>query len=399
MTVVLLIACVVSSLSLTIWVWLLIGRGRFWRTDHHLTLSPIRRPGSLQWPSVRIVVPARNETRSLPKSLPSLLKQDYPGAFGVLLVDDGSEDDTADTARRIAERLEQSERFTVIAGKPLPPGWTGKLWALQQGIQADLGDTPEFLLLTDADISHSPDSLRNLVFKAQHEGLDLVSLMAQLRAENLWEYLLVPAYVFFFAMLYPFRWVKDPNKSTAAAAGGCILIRRDVLLGVGGVQPIAGRVIDDCALAKLVKGRKEASVWLGLTHEVRSLRSYSGLSGIWATVARTAFAQLDYSTFNLLGTILGMFLVYMAPPLAWGGGLIAVGMDGGLILSLWLTSSGFSAWLIMSLVYSPMLRWYKLPLVLAPLLPLTAALYTAMTFDSALLTWRGRGGGWKGRTY
>ena len=239
---------------------------------------------------MRILVPARNEAKSLPQSLPGLLTQDYPGIFDVLLIDDSSEDGTADAARRIAEDVGQVERLTMVAGEPLPSEWTGKLWALQQGIEADPGEPPGFFLLTDADISHPQDSLRNLVFKAQSERLDMVSLMAQLGIENLWEHLLVPAYVFFFAMLYPFHWVNDPNKATAAAAGGCILIRREPLLEVGGFESIANRVIDDCALAKLIKSRKEGRIWLGLTHEVRSSRSYSGLSGIWATVARTAFA-------------------------------------------------------------------------------------------------------------
>lgn len=401
MTIALWIAALVSGASLLAWAYLVAGRGRFWLTDQRLPLAPGDVEG-LAWPAVSVIVPARNEAEVLPRTLPTLLRQDYPGPFHLFLVDDASEDATADMARWVARDVGASQRLTVVAGEPLPSGWTGKLWALEQGVRASAGGAAPFLLLTDADIAHPPGGLRALVLKAEAEDLDLVSLMAHLRAETLWERLLIPAFVYFFAKLYPFRWVSDPRRATAAAAGGCVLLRRAALERAGGLEPISSAIIDDCALARLIKERGRPGggrLWLGLSREVRSLRAYGGLAGIWGMVARSAFAQLNYSPLLLLGTVVGMLLVYLVPPLAALAGLIALGLGLPTAPSGWLAAAGLAAWAAMAGSYLPMLRWYGLSPLLAPLLPLTAALYTLMTADSALRSWRGRGGAWKGRTY
>ena len=273
---------------------------------------------------------------------------------------------------------------------------------MQQGFEASQRLNARFLLLTDADIAHSPHSLTALVSKAQTEGLDLVSVMAQLRVANLWERLLIPAFVFFFAKFYPFRWVSNPGKSTAAAAGGCVLLRRAALEPAGGFRRIASAIIDDCALAKLIngEGRPEGGkLWLGLSQDIRSLRSYNGLVGIWNMVARTAFTQLHYSPLLLIATVLGLGLAYLMPPLSAAGGLAAVAISPGLGLGWWLLATGLLAWILMTASYLPMLRWYSTSPWFALLLPLTVLLYTSMTIDSARQSWKGVGGAWKGRTY
>ena len=402
MDIALSLALVATAVSLLTWVWLILGRGFFWRMDQRLDTRRAEAGEVWESPAVRVIVPARDEGVMLPHTLPLLLAQDYPGPFEVFLVDDHSEDGTGDLARQIALEAGAAGRLRVLAGAPLASGWTGKLWALEQGVRSGPAARPGFFLFTDADIAHPPDSLRALVGKACSDGLDLVSLMAHLRAATPWERLLVPAFVFFFAKLYPFRWVNDPRRATAAAAGGCVLLRREALERAGGLETIAGEIIDDCALAGLVKGEGRpggGKTWLGLSHEVRSLRAYNGLGGIWDTVARTAFAQLRYSPLLLLATVPGMGLVYLVPVLAAAGGLVAGGLDRQSALAPWLVAAGLLAWILMAGSYLPTLKWYRASPLLAFLLPFTAALYALMTVDSARRSWLGKGGGWKGRTH
>ncbi|HEY9847386.1 MAG TPA: glycosyltransferase [Candidatus Caenarcaniphilales bacterium] len=378
-----------TILSLGIWVGLLGFRGQFWRADQRLEaeVSDIE-----TWPSVWAVVPARNEANLLPVTMRALLSQNYSGDFKVVLVDDQSTDGTASVAQQIAQALNKNDQLTIRLTTSLPSGWTGKLWALEQGIQqAQSQSPPDYLWLTDADIEHDASVLRRLVAKAEQEKLDLVSLMVLLRCQSFWEHLLIPAFVFFFQKLYPFRWVNDPSKSTAAAAGGCILIRRSTLNRVGGIQVIHQALIDDCALAQATKADAQGRIWLGVSSLARSLRPYPALETIWEMVARTAFTQLNYSPLLLLGTLLGMGLLYGAPPVA-----AVVGILG----RNWLIAIvGFAGWLLMAFAYLPTLRLYRCSPLLAFCLPAIAFLYTAMTLDSALRHWRGQGGAWKGRIY
>ena len=396
------IALVVTATSLLAWVYLILGRGFFWRMDQRLNLHGGEAVESPHWPTVAVVVPARDEAEMLPITLPLLLNQDYPGHFEVFLVDDHSTDSTGEVARRVAQEVGAEHRLTVLSGEPLAPGWTGKLWALEQGVRTGSSNQPEFILFTDADISHPPDSLRVLVYKAHSDGMDMVSLMAWLRAVTLWERLLIPAFVFFFAKLYPFPWVNNPSKSTAAAAGGCLLLRREVLERVGGLEKISGELIDDCAIARLIKDQGRAdggSAWLGLRREVRSLRPYDGIAGIWKMVARTAFTQLRYSAIALLATVIGMFLIYAVPVLAVTGGLVAGGIDQQSVLAWWLVAAGLLAWILMAGSYLPTLKWCRESPLWGFVLPLTALVYTLMTIDSARRWWRGNGPDWRGRTY
>ena len=399
----LLIPALVGSISLVAWLWLVVGRGWYWRTDQQLTPQTLPSGEQFDWPAVSVIVPARNEADVLPDSLPTLLQQDYAGQLRVFLVDDRSEDGTSSVAQHLASDADANERLTVVQGEPLTPGWTGKLWALHQGVNASEPTSSEFLLLTDADITHPPDSIRNLVLKAQNQRLDLVSLMARLRVEAMWERLLIPAFVYFFAKLYPFRWANARRRSTAAAAGGCILVRRDALNTSGGLESIASKLIDDCALAGRIKHHSKSPrggrTWLGLTQDVRSLRTYDGLDPVWDMVARTAYAQLNYSPFILMGTVLGMLLLYLVPPLSAVGGLIALASTQESAMSIWLIAVGLAAWMLMAGSYLPMLRWHDTSPLYAPLLPFVGVLYTLMTIASAIRSWRGKGGAWKGRTY
>ncbi|MEV6612301.1 glycosyltransferase [Streptomyces sp. NPDC051051] len=378
----------ISAVSLAAWLWLLLCQGFFWRTD--VRLPPRAEPGGPgEWPSVCVVVPARDEAAVLPASLPSLLAQDYPGRAEVFLVDDGSSDGTGELARELARRHGGLTLSVGSPGEP-PPGWTGKLWAVRHGIALARARGPEYLLLTDADIAHAPDSLRELVAAARTGGFDLVSQMARLRVESVWERLVVPAFVYFFAQLYPFRRIGRPGTRTAAAAGGCVLLRTEAAGRARIPEAIRHAVIDDVALARAVKGAG-GRVWLGLADRVDSVRPYPRLHDLWRMVSRSAYAQLRHNPLLLLGTVLGLALVYLVPPLALLGGLAlavpAAAVPGGL------------AWLVMTRTYLPMLRYYRQPLWLAPLLPFTALLYLLMTVDSAVQHYRGRGAAWKGRTY
>jgi hopene-associated glycosyltransferase HpnB len=371
-------ALLVGSLALATWAYMLFARGMFWMARERDDLEePAAVPAS--WPSVVAVIPARNEADVIGAAIGSLLAQDYPGDLRVVLVDDDSGDDTG----AIARALDRDGRLTVIAGAPLPSGWTGKLWAMRQGVQAASGLEPTYLLLTDADIAHSPENVRRLVQRAEAGGLVLTSLMAKLTVENWAEKLLIPAFVLFFDMLYPFAWVNDPRRPTAAAAGGCMLARRDALRAAGGVEAIAAAIIDDCALGTMMK--KQGPIWLGLTNRARSLRPYAGLTEIGRMVSRSAYAQLGFSPWLLAGTIAGMGVVYLAAP-------VLVIAAGG--VARWI---GLATWLAMAAAYQPMLRFYRQSPLLGFALPGIGALYTVFTLQSAISVWRGRGGMWKGR--
>jgi hopene-associated glycosyltransferase HpnB len=375
-------ALALGGLCVAAWIYLLAGRGLFWLTRERDSAAAPPEPGD--WPPVVAVVPARNEADVIERSVASLLSQDYPGAFGVVLVDDGSDDGTAARAALAAERLRAQSRLTVIDGRSPPKGWTGKLWAVAQGVERASAGEPRYLLVTDADIAHQPDVLRTLVARAEGRGLALVSLMAKLNIESAADRWLIPAFVFFFDMLFPFAWVNDPKNAVAAAAGGCMLARRDALEAAGGFAAIRGEIIDDCALAKRLK--RQGPIWLGLTERSVSLRPYGALSEIGRMISRSAYAQLGYSPLNLAGVALGMTLVFIAPPAL---ALFAAGP------ARWM---GLCAWVAMTFAFQPMLRFYRASALLGLALPLIAAFYTGCTIDSAVQVWRGRGGMWKGRS-
>ncbi|MFI0720530.1 glycosyltransferase [Streptomyces sp. NPDC021224] len=381
------VTTVIAGLSLLVWVWLLLGQGLFWRTDVRL---PRAETEPERWPAVAVVVPARDEAEVLGTSLPSLLAQDYPGRAEVFLVDDGSTDGTGDLARQLAARHGGLPLTVTSPGEP-PAGWTGKLWAVRHGVALARERTgADYLLLTDADIAHRPDSLHALAAAATGADLDMVSLMARLRVETGWERLIVPAFVYFFAQLYPFRWINRHRSRTAAAAGGCVLIRASAVDAAGVPDSIRQSVIDDVALARAVK-RSGGRIWLGLAERVDSVRPYPHLGELWRMVARSAYAQLRHNPLVLAGTVLGLALIYLVPPAA---------AIGGAATATWpLCAAGAAAWALMTLTYLPMLRYYAQPLWLALTLPWTAALYLLMTVDSAIQHYRGRGAAWKGRTY
>ncbi|MCC5638815.1 glycosyltransferase [Nostoc sp. CHAB 5844] len=378
-------------LSLIIWLGLLSLRGQFWRLDQKLEVTETQLQSL---PSVCAVIPARNEADVLPISLRSLLQQDYDGTFNVFLVDDRSTDGTAACAEGVAHAVDKPQQLHIISGEALPSGWSGKLWAVQQGIKyvetLDVTSPPDYYLLTDADIEHDVNNLRRLIAKAEQENLDMVSVMVRLRCETFWEKFLIPAFVFFFQKLYPFRWVNNPKNPTAATAGGCILIRRSALERIGGIATIRQALIDDCALANAVKST-QGRIWLGLSTLTRSLRPYNSLETIWEMVARTAYTQLNYSPLLLVATVVAMTLIYLIPPL----GVIICAVLGNWIIAL----TGISAWLLMALAYFPTIRFYQCSPLLAFSLPAIAFLYTLMTIDSAIRHWQGRGGAWKGRVY
>lgn len=390
----------VSLATVVAWAWLVLLRGTFWRTDVRLP-APGDTDGDgdgdgQMWPSVAVLVPARNEAGTLPETLPTLLAQEYPGDLAVLLVDDGSDDGTGRVARTIGAVEPGGDRLTVLSGTTLPPGWTGKLWALQTAVEAVGNPAPDFFLLTDADISHPPDSVSRLVAKARETEADLVSLMARLRLTSLLDRLLLPAFVFFFAKLYPFRWSNDPRHRIAAAAGGCVLVRRSALERAGGLASISGAVIDDCSLAAAIKG-SGGRTWLGFSEDVLSVRVYGAISPVWSMVARTAYTQLGFSPAALAGTVAGMLLLYLAPPVAvWGAvALAAVGKapEAAIVLG----AGGAAAWALMAGSFVPTLRLYKAAPVVAPALPVAGALFTVFTVASAWRHWSGRAGTWRGR--
>ncbi len=380
----------VAAVSLMAWLYLIAGRGAFWRADWVRSDRP---PGELSSrPRVVAVIPARDEAATIGRTVISLLRQDYGADLAVIVVDDGSRDGTAEAARRAAAMLpDVAGRLHILAGQDLPNGWSGKVWAMDQGIRHADSIEPQatYLLLTDADIEHDPSNVRVLVTMAEAGQLDLVSLMVLLRTDGGWARLLIPAFVFYFQKLFPFAWVNDPKRATAAAAGGCMLVRRMALRNAGGVESIRGDLIDDCALARRVK--PHGAIWLGLTTAVKSLRPYDGLGEIWRMVTRTAFEQLGHSAWRVLASVLGMAIVYLSPPVCLVMGLLSGDPLAAVMAGL--------AWLLMALAYRPTLILYGEPAWLAATLPLAGLLYTLMTIDSACRSWRGRGGGWKARTY
>ncbi len=352
---------------------------------------PAETSGRDTWPAVAAVIPARNEAPFVGQAVSSLVAQDYLGDFKVVLVDDDSTDGTADAARAAARAAGAEDRLVIVGGAALPEGWVGKMWAVSRGVAQAAQAMPDaqYLLLSDADIVHESGNLRRLVDKAERDKLDLVSLMVLLHCRDAMERLLIPAFVFFFQMLYPFPWVNDPRRRIAGAAGGCMLVRREALARTGGIGAIRGEIIDDCALARQIKA--QGPIWLGLTAENRSIRPYDGLAGIWHTVARAAFTQLRYSWALLAGTALGLGVLYIAPVAA----IVAGATAGAWILA----AMGLAACAAMLAAYAPTLRLYGQPAVAGLLLPVASVLYALMTIDSARRHWRGRGGAWKGRTY
>ena len=391
------ILTIIVSLSLVIWIYLLLFRGKFWLSNQRINeqLQPLT-----QYPSVCAVIPARNEADVLPISLKSLLNQDYPGNLFIILVDDQSDDNTGNVAQEIANNCQKSQQLQVISGQPLAEGWSGKLWAMKQGIEQanKLDNKPDYLLLTDADIEHHDSNLKELVKQAEIEKLAMTSLMVKLRCDSFWEQFLIPAFVFFFEKLYPFSWVNNPKNKMAAAAGGCILIRRQILEEIGGIEVVKHALIEDCSLAAAVKAKLQEDrqnikqgIWLGLSEKTLSLRPYENLDSIWNMVARTAYTQLNYSPLLLIGTLLGLTIVYLVAP---------IGLIMGLIIqNTVMTILGGITWLLMSISYLPTLKLYQCSLLWSLTLPLIGLLYGLMTLDSAWRHWRGKGGGWKGRVY
>lgn len=378
-----------ALLSLCAWVYLLVGRGGFWKGEQRLEALRIADPtAAVDQPEVVAVIPARDEAATIERAVASLLRQDYEGRFTVVVVDDHSVDGTAEAARRAGG---DDGRVVVLAAMALPPGWTGKLWAVEQGVAWATRERPDlrYLLITDADIDHHPQSLGWLVATAEARQLDLVSLMVRLHCASAWERLLIPAFVFFFQKLYPFAWVNDAGRSAAAAAGGCMLVRASALAAGGGIASIRDRLIDDCALAERLK--RNGAIWLGLTSGTRSLRAYRRLGEIWAMVARTAYTQLGHSIAALAATVVGMVVLYVVPPVA-----VAYGVVFSHIPTL---AAGALAWATMAWMLRPTLALYGLPARRGVLLPVAAVLFTMMTVDSARRHWLGRGAAWKGRTY
>ena len=434
-------ALIAAWLCVAAWLYLVAGHGRFWsvraaQAGHGPQRSqPVAAPG----PSVAVVIPARNEAEVIGRAIQSLLQQGVPSSrrrseqalshaldeemgarqVNIFVVDDSSSDGTADAARvagaaslspSVGDRMGAADSVTVISGRPLPPGWTGKLWAMQQGIEQALQLNPDFLLLTDADIEHAPGSLAALVAIAEAGGYDLVSFMVKLHSEGVAEKLLIPAFVFFFFMLYPPEWLRDSRHRTAGAAGGCMLIRPSALERIGGIAAIRHEIIDDCALARAVK-RSGGRIWLGLerslsghdfsragraantkssgfppaAYETRSLRAYRSFAEIERMIARTAFNQLHHSVWLLLGTLLGMLLLYLLP--------LALIVSGEPRLAF----AGAFGYGLMTFAYMPMVRFYRLNRLWALTLPAAALFYTAATIHSAVKYWTGRGGEWKGR--
>ncbi len=373
---------IVATLVLAIWLYLMVGRGRFWLAGERDSRNEPGPPAA--WPRVLAVIPARDEAETIGTTIRSLLGQTYKGRFSIILVDDESRDGTAAAARAAAAAAGAADRLTVLPGRPLPTGWTGKLWAVAQGVeQATAGEAPDFLLLTDADITYAPDALARLVARAQAGGTVLTSLMAKLRCVSLAERCFVPAFIYFFQMVYPFAWVNRPAHPMAGAAGGCMLVRPDALQAAGGIAAIRGALIDDCALGAALK--KQGPIWLGLTERVKSARPYDNIGDIRRMVARSAYAQLGYSPLNLLGTVLGLTVTFLAGPI-----LAVAGQGLPQIL-------GAATWALVALSYQPILRFYGRSPLWGVALPAIALAYMAFTLDSAYQHALGRGGMWKGR--
>ncbi len=370
----------IAAIPILIWVYLMIGRGGFWRLAVHC--APLLPPAHAR--KVVVLIPARNEASVVGAAVTSLVQQAFNGPIDLIVIDDGSTDGTADAATAAARAAAAFPRLTVIRGAPLPSGWTGKLWALSQGVAAAAPLSPDYLLFTDADVCHSPESVASLVATAEAHDRDLVSHMVTLSTTTLAERLLIPAFVFFFFKLYPPAWIATPHRKLAAAAGGCILVRPKAIARIGGLQAIRSRIIDDCALARAVKD-SGGRISLELTRDTHSLRTYGSSAEIGAMISRTAFAQLNHSYLLLAATLVALFFTYVLP-----AALLFVS-DPTLV------GLGAAALLLMSLCYLPMIRFYRLSPLWCLCLPPIAVLYSGAVIHSAVQYARGSGGKWKGR--
>jgi hopene-associated glycosyltransferase HpnB len=372
----------VGVLCLSIWLYLFLGHGRFWRLGTLVASKP--EPDSIA-AKVTAIIPARDEADVVGRCVDSLLNQKSVDALHIFLVDDASSDGTADAAREAARIAGGLERLSIVQGRPLASGWSGKLWAVQQGVEKARERKPDFFLLTDADIVHAPDSIATLV-KIAHDGaFDLASFMVKLHCETFAERALIPAFVFFFLKLYPPEWISDRRRRTAGAAGGSILVRPEALARAGGMEAIRGEVIDDCALARKVK-QSGGRVWLGLSAETESIRPYGTFSAIGRMISRGAFNQLHHSVLMLFVALAGLGVTYLLPP-----ALMVMSRH-------WLPAVlGGAAWILMSVCFLPTLRLYRVSPRWATALPLIALFYMGATIHSAFKFWTGRGGEWKGR--
>lgn len=371
----------IATIPLLIWLYLFFAHGNFWQLQEDTSEgTPLA-----HWPPVAVIVPARNEAELIARSVASLAKQDYPGEFSVIVVDDHSDDGSAALALEAARDFGNTRRISVHSAADLPPGWTGKLWAMNEGVLAAADYPPEFFWFTDADIEHAPGTLRRLVVRAENDSLDLASLMVLLQAKSFPERLLIPSFLYFFLMLYPPRWIEDQDSRTAGAAGGCILLRRTALERIGGMAAIRSEVIDDCSLARAVK-KSGGKIWMGLTRASVSLRSYRSFAEIRDLIARTAFTQLRYSFFLLLATLLALLVAYVLPWISFLQGADPAWFLAGTALCLMAVSFGATV------------RFYNLSFFWALTLPIAAAFYAYATWVSALRYWLGRGGQWKGRS-
>jgi hopene-associated glycosyltransferase HpnB len=367
----------VALLALAAWIYLACFHGRFWSSQPELGR---RAPSGRA--KIAVVIPARDEAESIGACLRSLLEQNYTGPLSMVLVDDNSTDETAE----IAAELVVADRLTVLRGAPLPAGWSGKLWAVHQGLSHPLACSADYVLLTDADIVHAPCHVAALVAQAEAENLDMASEMVRLNCETAAERAFIPAFIYFFQMLYPFAWVADPRKRTAGAAGGTILVARAALDRIGGVESIRHQLIDDCALAARIK-QSGGRIWLGHARDAVSLRVYADWREVWQMIARTAYVQLDHSPLLLLGCVAGMSLLYAAPPLL---SLLAQG---------WPRWMGIGTWLLLAATFQPTLRRYRRSPLWGFALPAIGGFYLCATVASALNHYAGRGGGWKNRVY
>lgn len=376
-------AIAIAAVSLLIWVGLFLFNGHFWQiwiadADGEAVVAPA------MWPSVLAVVPARNEAASIAQTVSALAAQDYPGNFSIFVVDDQSVDGTGELARKAAAESGAQQKIHVLSAPQLVPGWTGKLWALQSGLEAAQSRAADFFWFTDADIVHSPDTLRRLISRAERDHLDLTSLMVLLQAQSFAEKLIIPAFLYFFLMLYPPRWIANAKSRTAGAAGGCMLLRGSALARIGGLATIRSEVIDDCSLASVVK-KTGGRIWMGLTRKSVSLRRYSGFAELGDMIARTAFTQLNYSVLRLFGTLVGLMVTFVAP--------VALALSTN--PKVWVAA--LLAWCLMAASFLPTVVFYRLSPIWSPFLPVAALFYSYATFLSAVRYWLGRGGQWKGR--